>query len=115
MLPGYELPCLAAARTFPYTRVNGYKDVIPLNPERKLAAANMPLVSILIPCCGMIEYTKLCVPSVLRHSRSPIELIFLDIGSLDGTVEYLAGIKAACQQHRVEIIRTPSDLGIGDA
>ena len=38
----------------------------------------------------------------------------LDIGSLDGTAEYLAGVKAACQ-HRVEIIRTPADLGIREA
>src|ERR1051325_8666501 len=61
-----------------------------------LAAASTPsLVSILVPCCGMLEYTKLCVPSILRNSRAPIELIFLDIGSLDGTADYLAGIKAA--------------------
>jgi hypothetical protein len=36
------------------------------------------LVSILIPCCGMAEYTKLCVPSILRHTREPFELIFID-------------------------------------
>ncbi len=38
------------------------------------------LVSILLPCAGMLDYTKLCVPSVLRYSREPFELIFLDIG-----------------------------------
>jgi GT2 family glycosyltransferase len=72
------------------------------------------LVSILIPCCGMLEYTKLCVPSVLKHSRPPFELIFVDIGSLDGTAEYLAGLKTALQL-RVDIVRTPTDLGIADA
>ena len=86
--------------------------------EKRIAAVNLPptLVSILVPCCGMIEYTKLCVPSILQHVRKPIdiEMIFLDIGSLDGTAEYLAGVKAACR-HRVEIVRTQSDLGIGDA
>lgn len=71
------------------------------------------LVSIIVPCCGMLEYTKLCVPSVLKHSRAPFELIFLDIGSLDGTAEYLAGIKAALPI-RVEIVRTQTDLGISD-
>jgi GT2 family glycosyltransferase len=86
-----------------------------LVPERKIAVASTQgLVSILIPCCGMIEYTKLCVPSVLRYSKPPIELIFLDIGSLDGTAEYLAGIKAA-SPHRVEVIRTPADIGIKEA
>jgi GT2 family glycosyltransferase len=49
---------------------------------------------------------------VLRHSRAPYELIFLDIGSLDGTAEYLAGIQAAASV-RVEVVRTATDLGIG--
>jgi GT2 family glycosyltransferase len=70
--------------------------------------------SIIVPCCGMIEYTKLCVPALLKHTRQPFDLIFLDIGSLDGTAEYLAGIQAASSV-RVEIVRTPTDLGIADA
>ncbi len=72
------------------------------------------LVSVLVPCCGQLEYTKLCVASLLRYSRKPFELIFLDIGSLDGTREFLAGIAIAAQV-RVETVRTPTDLGIGDA
>jgi len=85
-------------------------------PERKISVvAPQSLVSIIIPCCGMIEYTQLCVPSILRHTpKPPFELIFLDIGSLDGTAKYLAGIKAA-SSFRVEIVRTPTDLGISDA
>src|SRR5258707_15734514 len=80
-----------------------------------LAVASTPgLVSILIPCCGMLEYTKLCVPSVLRHSRPPYELIFLDVGSLDGTAEYLAGVKAASAV-RIEVVRAATDLGLGAA
>jgi len=81
--------------------------------EKKLAVVSSPLVSILVPCCGMIEYTKLCVPSILRYSRQPIELIFLDIGSLDGTAEYLAGVTAA-SRFRIEIVRTPTDMGIAE-
>jgi GT2 family glycosyltransferase len=84
-------------------------------PEKKLSIASPgTMVSIIIPCCGMIEYTKLCVPSLLRYTRLPFEMIFLDIGSLDGTAEYLAGIKAASTL-RVEVIRTPADLGIPEA
>jgi GT2 family glycosyltransferase len=71
------------------------------------------LVSILIPCCGMVEYTKLCVPSVLKYTREPYELIFIDIGSLDGTSDYLAGLHAGMNgRTRVEVLRTPTDLGI---
>ena len=82
-----------------------------------IAVATQPgLVSILVPCVGMLEYTKLCVPSILKHSRPPFELIFLDIGSLDGTAEYLAGLQAGLgAQIRVHVERTPTDLGLKDA
>ena len=82
-----------------------------------VALASTPgLVSIVIPCVGMLEYTKLCIPSVLRHSRPPFELIFIDIGSLDGTAEYLAGLKTGLQGSiRAHVERTPSDLGMHDA
>ena len=70
------------------------------------------LVSVLVPCCGQLEYTRLCVPSLLRHSRAPYELIFVDVGSLDGTAEYLAGVQAAASQVRVEVVRTATDRGL---
>src|SRR5437763_16514543 len=73
------------------------------------------LVSIVMPCCGMVEYTKLCVPSLLRFSREPIELIFLDVGSLDGTAEYLAGLRdGLANRVRVEICRAATDLDIAE-
>jgi O-antigen biosynthesis protein len=74
-----------------------------------------PLVSILVPCCGMLEYTKLLIPSILKHTRPPYELIFIDIGSLDGTAEFLAGVATIHPTIRVEVVRTPTDLGIKDA
>lgn len=72
------------------------------------------LVSIVIPCCGMLEYTKLCVASVLKHSRPPFELIFVDVGSLDGTSEYLAGLQTE-RPLRIEVVRTQTDMGIPNA
>ena len=68
------------------------------------------LVSVLVACCGQLEYTRLCVPSLLRHSRQPLELIFLDTGSLDGTAEYLAGIADAVP-FRVDIVRSATAPG----
>jgi GT2 family glycosyltransferase len=84
---------------------------IPLGDKPSVVA---PLVSILIPCCGMLECTKLLIPSLLQYTRHPYELIFLDIGSLDGTAEYLAGFAAGQPDLRIEIVRTPTDLGIAD-
>jgi len=84
-------------------------------PRTKPVEIVNPLVSIIIPCSGMLEYTKLCVPSVLQHTRAPYELIFLDIGSLDGTAEFLAGLKIGARNIRIEIVRTQTDMGIRDA
>jgi GT2 family glycosyltransferase len=81
-------------------------DLIPADPS-----VTPSRVSVLVPCCGQLEYTRLCVPSLLRHSTPPYELIFIDIGSLDGTAEYLAGVAAAAPV-RVEVVRTVNDLGI---
>jgi GT2 family glycosyltransferase len=72
------------------------------------AAGAAGLVSVLVPCCGQLEYTRTCVPSLVRHSRRPYELIFVDVGSLDGTPEYLDGVAAALPA-RVEVIRSPAE------
>ncbi len=71
-----------------------------------------PLVSVVIPCCGMREYTKLLIPSLLKHTRPPYELLFLDVGSLDGTAEYLEGLAAGLPNVRIEVARAATDLDI---
>src|SRR5262245_14164634 len=88
----------------------GGKDQVPAGQAVSVLAPP-GLVSVLIPCLGQLEYTKLCLPSVLRHSRAPYELVFLDVGSLDGTAEYLAGLAAGVSV-RVEVVRTLTDQGI---
>jgi GT2 family glycosyltransferase len=86
--------------------------VLPVPRDEPVSVLSPPgLVSILVSCCGQLEYTQLCVPSLLRHSRLPFELIFLDVGSLDGTAEYLAGVAVAARL-RVEVVRTLTDAGI---
>src|ERR1700722_12257526 len=82
-----------------------------------LSVASSPgLVSLIVPCCGMVDDTRLGVRSVLRHSREPFELIFLDIGSLDGTAEYLAGLRdGLAGRRRVEICRPATDMNIREA
>ena len=84
-------------------------------PRKTRCRGGTQLVSIVIPCCGMMEYTKMCVASILKHTRMPYELIFLDIGSLDGTEDYLDGLKQRACTVRVEVVRTPTDLGIPQA
>src|SRR5438045_3649731 len=88
-------------------------DRVPL--EQPLSVLDpQELASIIIPCCGQLEYTRLCVPSVLKHTRWHYEMIFLNVGSLDGTAEYLAGIVDATAI-RAEVVHAPTDLDIADA
>jgi GT2 family glycosyltransferase/predicted Zn-dependent protease len=51
------------------------------------------LVSVIILCCNELAYTRLCLESVLRHTRAPYELILVDNGSSDGTCEYLEEVQ----------------------
>jgi len=66
------------------------------------------LVTVIVSCCGQLEYTRLCAPSLLRFTRQPYELFFLDCDSLDGTAEYLDGFAAAAPV-RVEVARVPAE------
>ena len=45
--------------------------------------------SIIVLSWNQLEYTRLCVASILRHTPQPFELIFVDNASSDGTVDFL--------------------------
>src|SRR5581483_6415991 len=47
---------------------------------------------IIVLTYNQLEYTRLCVDSLLRHTPQPFELIFVDNASSDGTVDFLRTI-----------------------
>jgi GT2 family glycosyltransferase len=53
------------------------------------------LASILILCCNELDYTRLCLESVVRHTRPPYEIVLVDNGSTDGTPAFLEQFQAA--------------------
>jgi glycosyltransferase involved in cell wall biosynthesis len=53
------------------------------------------LASIIIPCWNQLEFTRQCIAALMRHTRTPWELIAVDNGSTDGTKDYLAGVQDA--------------------
>ena len=53
------------------------------------------LTSIVVVTWNQLAFTKECVDSLLIRTDEPIELIFIDNGSTDGTPEYLASIPNA--------------------
>lgn len=52
-----------------------------------------PLVSIIILTFNQLPYTIECVESILRHTPEQHELIFVDNGSGDGTVQWLRDLQ----------------------
>ena len=49
----------------------------------------IPKVSIIMPSLNVAKYIRQCVESVLQQTLKEIEVIFVDAGSTDGTVEIL--------------------------
>jgi len=52
-----------------------------------------PLVSIIILTFNQLPYTIECVESIQRHTPERHELIFIDNGSVDGTVKWLKNLQ----------------------
>ena len=48
-----------------------------------------PLISVIVPVYNLEKYIKECVISLLNQSFKDFELIFVDDGSKDGTVEII--------------------------
>ncbi len=71
------------------------------------ATADYPLTSIIILTHNQLELTKLCVGSIRRFTAEPIELIFVDNASTDGTPDFLATVPGAT------IIRNSVNRGFG--
>lgn len=57
-------------------RVNSSQNTAPVPQSDLPPVAGSGLVSILIPCCGQLEYTKLCVPSVLQQLLALVSMAF---------------------------------------
>ncbi len=53
---------------------------------------NSPLVSVVILNWNGKEYLRECLDSVLRSTYAPLEIIFVDNGSTDGSVDYVKSV-----------------------
>ncbi|MEN6473621.1 MAG: glycoside hydrolase family 99-like domain-containing protein [Syntrophaceae bacterium] len=59
------------------------------NAPVEVKSSTRKMVSILILTCNGLEYTKKCVESLQKYTPDPHEIIFVDNGSTDGTVQWL--------------------------
>ena len=93
------------------------------------------LASIIIPCWNQVDMTRACLESLMRHTRTPFEIIIVDNGSSDGTIELCAEFRRTVEPvsnrledapvgnrphenpylQRFEVIRNETNLGFAAA
>ena len=63
-----------------------------------------PKISVIMPCLNSMEYMDECLSSVLAQTLKDIEIICVDAGSTDGTVEYIQ--EKAAQDARISLVHS---------
>lgn len=61
-------------------------------------------VSVIMPCLNMVRYIKNCIESVICQTMKDIEILIIDAGSTDGTLELLEEYEQ--KDSRIQIIRS---------
>ena len=62
---------------------------------------NQPLVSVVIPCYNHEQFVRDSIQSVIDQTYQNIELIIIDDGSKDSSVEIIKKMLSACEQRLV--------------
>jgi GT2 family glycosyltransferase/Flp pilus assembly protein TadD len=98
-----------------------YQYLLVAKPEKNICAntENFKLTSVIILTFNQLEYTKRCIESIFKHTKETFELIVVDNGSTDGTVEYLESevnvqntkISGQRSEVRIKIIKNKENLG----
>jgi GT2 family glycosyltransferase len=69
-----------------------------------------PKISIIIVTYNQLAYTQLCVESILRNTSYPnYEIIIVDNGSTDGSLEYLQSMTA--EDKKIVLVENQNNLG----
>lgn len=74
-----------------------------------LAPPPAPLVTIVVLAYNQLDYTRLCLDSLRRHTRLPYELLVVDNASQDGTPEFLRALEG------VSLLTNRENLGYARA
>lgn len=67
---------------------------------------SVPLISVIVPCCDVEKYLRECMDSITGQSLEDMEIICLNDGSKDGTLEILREYER--KDSRVRVIDKPN-------
>ncbi|MDH0032428.1 MULTISPECIES: glycosyltransferase [unclassified Acinetobacter] len=63
-----------------------------------MQSKSQPLVSIVIPCYNHSQYVQDCIQSVINQTYKNIELIIIDDGSKDNSIEKIEEMLSVCEE-----------------
>ncbi|HLC40447.1 MAG TPA: glycosyltransferase, partial [Methylomirabilota bacterium] len=64
-------------------------------PAQASVPVTRPKASVIVLAWNQLEYTRACVESVIRNTKISYELVLVDNGSTDGTLDYFRSIPGA--------------------
>lgn len=64
----------------------------------------MPRISVIIPCLNSILYMKQCIESIIDQTLNDMEILIIDAGSTDGTLELIQSY--ADKDERIRIVHS---------
>lgn len=62
---------------------------------------NLPLVSVVVPCYNHEQYVQNCIESIISQSYQNIELIIIDDGSKDSSIDRIEQLVEKCKERFV--------------
>lgn len=74
---------------------------------REAAEKQFPQISIVVLCYNQLDYTKMCVDSILRNTAYPhYEIVMVDNNSTDGTAAWMDELAAAHDNVKIVLNKT---------
>lgn len=70
------------------------------------SVSSRPLISVIVPVYKVEAYLRRCLESICNQSYRNLEIICVDDGSPDDSIEILR--EFACHDHRIKVIRRPN-------
>lgn len=62
------------------------------------------MITLIMPCLNMVDYIGLCLESVINQSYTDLEILIIDAGSIDGTLDVIE--KYRTEDSRIRLIRS---------